>query len=71
MTNVAHRRFADLCKSHDLTLERRSKHYGILRSGKLVATLTHSATDTNTYRETVRTLVRLGALPVEAKRVKF
>ena len=66
-----HKALESLINQHGLVMVRARKHYQIEKDGKYIATVSHSPSDQNFARQTVRDLVRKGFLPAAVKNVKI
>ena len=67
-----HKALSELLRKYNLELEAgRTHHRVVTRQGKYITSVSSSPSDPHFGNQTVRTLVRMGALPAEAKKVKI
>jgi hypothetical protein len=66
-----HKALAELIRPYGLEMVRERKHYSIRKGAVYVATVSHSPSDQNFARQTVRDLVRKGHLPESVKGIKI
>ena len=66
------RDFEKLLKAHGMKLApSKGGHIAVLKGGKRISTVSHSASDVNCFRQAIRVLVRDGHLPNNARRMKI